>query len=198
MSKKFTPKFLYRDGNFIRNQQKFYEENIPDLNDCLVEVQKLFDKELTIVEKSEILRFGWSKVIGMFRSNSQFPNAKIKTLLELHGKDGDEAEKALNKQSSKFRDDVYIVSKTGVEISDKYLKDLEERGNYYTKNQAQNQKLQIIENLSKELNKAIDNKIIHKWQIKDIIKSTGRLLSYGITTSDNEGFGVNYEKIRKF
>ena len=47
-TKKFMPKFLYRDGDFIKGQQKYNEEKIQFLNDCLVVVQKLFDKELTV------------------------------------------------------------------------------------------------------------------------------------------------------
>lgn len=199
-TKNFKPKFLYRDGDFIKNQQKYQEEKIPYLNECLVEVQKLFDKELTIAEKTEILQFGWKKVVEMFRRNSQFPKAKIKTLLELHGISGelvDNAEKVLNEHSSKYLDSIFTISKTGVELSLKYLKDLEEKGNYYTTSEAQNEKLQIIENIAKELNEAVDAKLIYKWQIEDVLKSTNKLLGYGITPMNNEGFRPNYASIRK-
>ena len=196
-TKKFTPKFLYRDGDFIKGQQKFYEEKIPFLNECLVEVEKLFDKKLTIHQQTEILQFGWDKIVQMFRKNSQYPNAKIKTLLELHGKDGDLAEQVLKEHSSKFRDDIFTITESGVELSIKYLKDLEEKGNYYTTNEAQNQKLEIITKIAKELNEAVDVKIIHKWQIQDIIKTTNKLLGYGITPLNNEGFNPNFETIRK-
>jgi len=197
LATKFTPKFLYCDGNFIKNSRKNNEEKIPSLNQCLDEVQKLFDRELSIKEKTEILQFGWQKVVEMLRKGSQFPNAKIQTLLELLGKDGSLAEKALIEYSSKFRDDIFIINDKGIELSDKYLKDLEDRGTYYTTSEAQNQKLGIITKIANELNEAIDVKIIHKNQIQDIIKSTSKLLGYGITPMDNEGFRPNYKKIRR-
>lgn len=197
LATKFKPKFLYKDGDFIRQNIKFNEEKLTYLNNCLVEVEKLFDKELTIKEKTEILQFGWKKIVEMFRSNSQYPNAKIKALLELNGKNGDEAEKVLKEHSSKFRDDIFIVKNTGVEISEKYLTEIEKRGNYYTTSQAQNEKLEIITKIANNLNEAIDVKILHKWQIQDIIKNTNSLLNYGVTKHDNEGFRPNYERIRK-
>ncbi|WP_034042198.1 hypothetical protein [Wocania ichthyoenteri] len=199
-SKNFKQMFLYRDSSWIEQQKKFNLEKIPFLNECLVEVQKIFDRELTISEKTEILQFGWKKVQEMHRSKSQFPKANIKTLLELHGISGemvDNAEKVLNENSSRFRDDIFAVTSTGVQLNIKYLKDIEEKGNYYTTSEAQNQKLQTVTNIAKELNTAIDLKIIHKWQIQDIIKTTNKLLGYGITPLNNEGFNPNYETIRK-
>ena len=71
----------------------------------------------------------------MHRSKSQFPKANIKTLLELHGISGemvDNAEKVLNEHSSKYLDSIFTINKTGVELSVTYLKNLEEKGNYYT------------------------------------------------------------------
>lgn len=197
MSKNFKPRFLYCDGDYISKNRKYNEEKIPALNECLEETQKLFDKALNIKEKTEILQFGWQKVVEMLRKGSQFPNARIQTLLELMGKDGALAEKVLTEHSPKFLDNIFLISENSVELSPRYIKDLEDRCTYYTTSQAQNEKLDIITKMANELNEAIDVGIIYKNQIPGIIKSTSKLLGYGITRMDNEGFRPNYKKIRR-
>ncbi len=193
-------KFLYRDGSWIEQNKQFNNEKIPYLNQTLEAVKAIFDRELTISEQTEILQLGFKKVKELHRNSSQYPKADLKILLGLQGIPGellDNAEKALNEHSSKFRDDIFVVTKNGVELSVKYLKDVEERGNHYTKSESHNKQLQAIEDLSKALNTSIDLKIIPKWRIDDLIQATGKIIGHGITKLDDNGVKPNYEKIAK-
>lgn len=91
----FRPITLYVDHQTVDKSMKAYRRWAKEANAALKEANKLFDGLLTLEQKQRIIENGWNAVIDMKRENSQFPEADIKTLLSLEGKDGSVARAAL-------------------------------------------------------------------------------------------------------
>lgn len=207
----FKPVFLYKDEGAIKRHLRKAKDCAPYFKNVLIESQKLFKDDLSEIEKQNIIRSGWSYLESLIKKKYNFPNANdVNIILSLQGLNSKGTLNSLTemvnavKNRSKIED--FIITKNNeVYLSDEAIKGFENVATFHTRNEKQNEALEIAENLCKLINQAIESDFtVHSLgtfpdldALKDLITPKLNKAKPESQTHKRKVFYIpNYEKIR--
>lgn len=192
----FKKKFLYKNEKGIEENLKLYEEWRVYLENGLIEAQKLFETPLTAKEKKVILSDGWAGVEQLLREKSQYPKAKVETILDLNGLDGTAAKEALKHAPKRFAAVGYSISANGLKLNDSVRQRAIDGHTYFTQNDKQNDALAIADELADNIELAIKKGIISELDRTKIAQALSSILLPGLVDGQRQ-LVPDTEKIRQ-
>lgn len=159
-TKEFKPVFLYRDDEAIKKIENEYSEWTIYTQNGINEAKKLFDEELTDEELTQIMKGGWKAAAELIKSKSDFPKARVETLLDLQGKTPDTAINALLTISNRSAAIKASIVDGEVVIGENVKEELKEKYSFYTKTAYQNEVLANANELCESIVKLIAKNLI--------------------------------------
>ncbi|MCB1108204.1 MAG: hypothetical protein KDK44_00930 [Chlamydiia bacterium] len=167
----FEPIFLYREQELIENQKRLHTQWLAQIQNGIDTASELFDEPLTDDELTQIMLGGWKATEQIMRSKSQFPNAKIETLLDLKGKDSHQAKLALTNVATRSQAIKASIVDGKAVIGENVISELEEAYTHYTKSPDQNRLIYQAKELGDNIQDLLDKNVIHGTDISSICHS---------------------------
>ena len=193
----FKKRFLYKDEGVIKNVKRQNETWASYLENGLKEAEKLFREPLTKKERIQILKRGWVVVEELLRAKSQFPNAKVETLLELEGKSGAVAKESLEFAPSRYAAMSYILEGSNVTVDPKSMEKAELDNTHYTQSEKQNKALEIATVICEKLEELIELNIYDSGHRTNFANTLNRLIDVSFDPESGRSLFPDPRKIKQ-
>lgn len=193
-TEEFKPVFLYRDDEAIKKIANEHSEWCIYVQNGILEANKLFDEELTDEETTQIMKGGWKAAAELIKSKSDFPKARVETILDLQGKTPDTAINALLTIANRSAAIKASVVDGKVVIGENVKEELKEKYSFYTKTAYQNEVLDNANELCQSITKLINKNLIGNNDLHEACRS---LIIVKPVMGENSKYEVipNYRRI---
>lgn len=170
--KEFTPVLMYVDHERIDASTKSANEFAEKINTRFRLVEDLLDKKLQDEYLLRLAKEGIKFLDGELAKLFQFKNATKQFNLEAMGKvqEYENAKKALMNFTGFITAYDFEIKEGVAKLSSKGEKAIIEMNTHYTKNDAQNEALELAKSMVKDLNKGIDLNLIQGANKTDIMR----------------------------
>lgn len=194
--KEFKKELVFTDQKKIDNGFRSARELAASLNDGMAKAKALLGDDLSDEVLTEILENGNPHVMELLKAKFQFPDSDLEFNLKAMGaskKDElDASNRALSGCAAKFGAYCFIVKDCAVQLTKEGENAIQESGNFYTANDAQNTAFELSKRLVKELGEAYDMGYIDNTGLNQIERVTGLVKAVHAT-----GFRVNHGYIKR-
>lgn len=193
--KEFEPVFLYKDNFRIKQITERYEKGVKNLNNFVSIVEKNLSTTFDDDEKRQVKEKGMIFIIDRLRMEFQFPKATDDFNLQALGIDVRPLKEYYRKHAASWNPYQYDIVEGEFKTSEKVLSHEVEKYYIYTKNDRQNEALQIAEDLKAQIIKAETAGLVSRFNQSDI-RNVTELLEYSSNSQMKSEWQINYHFIR--
>ncbi len=197
--KTFKPILLFTDNSMIIRKTKEAREKAPIFQEIIAAAEQFLSRKLTPDEKKLVLTGKREAAIRLLKAQLNMPNASTDTVLNIHGDNGANLTKVINRyfNTSTYDVDLYDIKENEFVLSKNAIVQIGKLGEYWTKSESGNEAYKLSKILCETYNKAIDKGYLSIHFRKEFSDATDNLTTYANTPKGNEGVKPDYKKISR-